>query len=382
MATANLILSDGLVFSGQILHSGEDILVGEAVFSTSTTGYPEIMSDPSYFGQIVVMAQPEVGNYGVNMSDFQSSSIKITALVIRNLTTHPSSFRSQMTLIDWCLKENVPILYGVDTRALIRHLRTRGSMMAGLGVDSFDLPTLHDMVLKAPSMAGRRLSHHVGVQASRVVHDRGLGEGTHVVVMDFGVKQGIVDRLAEKASKITLVPSHMAPEEIFKLKPHGLLLSNGPGDPSLEHTAIQTVACCLGKLPIFGICLGHQILCQSLNMSTYKMPFGHRGSNQPVKLPDQKIWITAQNHGFAVALDDACGGEAYTNICDATSEGVVLDDIGAFSVQFHPEGAPGPRDALPLFDKFFSMMEGWAHKGSAEGTPWAQTRNNLGLLSP
>lgn len=353
--TGHLVLADGRVFVGSLI--GEQPVTGEVVFHTATTGYVEILTDPSYYGQIVVLANPEVGNYGVNIDDFESLGIKAKALVIRNLSSITSSHRSHLSLKDWLMRENVPLLYGIDTRALITHLRESGSMMGAIGKESPQ--DLFKVASAAPSMDGQRLSSFVGVKSAEILNPEGA---VHVVALDFGIKRSILKNLSKLGFKVTLVSADVTPEQVWSLKPDGVFLSNGPGDPKTEIQAVRTVIALLGKVPIFGICLGHQILAQALGAVTYKLKFGHRGSNHAVLGGKNKVIITAQNHGFAVALN-----ETEANISDGTNEGLDRPKLYAFSVQFHPEGAPGPLDGLFYFDKFKNYMIDWKH--SLENKP-------------
>ncbi len=362
----HLVLKDGLVFYGQGLMETDDIVTGELVFSTSMTGYAEILTDPSYYGQIVVLSNPEVGNYGVNTEDFQSHGIKARALVVRNLSFCASSHRAQMTLPDWLLREQIPVIFGIDTRALIQHIRKEGSMMAAICANPSMSPK--DLV-KAASLAkpmeGQRLSEYVSVtHPKKLPVDLRAESSFHVVVLDFGVKQGILDCLRQRNIEITLLPGDTSPEEIWAHKPDGLFLSNGPGDPETETVAVATVRATLGKIPIFGVCLGHQILAQALGYDTYKLKFGHRGSNQSVKCNNEIIITTAQNHGFAASILPTSQLADAINISDGTNEGINATELFAFSVQFHPEGAPGPQDAFFYFDRFVENMITWKQRNS------------------
>lgn len=346
--TGHLVLADGKVFVGSLI--GDHPVTGEVVFHTAQTGYVEILTDPSYFGQIVVLANPEVGNYGVNIDDFESSGIKAKALVVRNLSSITSSHRSHLSLKDWLMRENIPLLYDIDTRALITHLRDFGSMMGAIGKEASQ--DLFKDACSASSMEGQRLSSFVGVKNAEIINPEGF---VHVVALDFGIKRSILKYLVEKlGAKVTLVSAHVTPEQVWSLKPDGVFLSNGPGDPKTEIQAVRTVSALLGKVPIFGICLGHQILAQALGASTYKLKFGHRGSNHAVFAGKNKVLMTAQNHGFAAAIK-----ETEENISDQTNEGLDRPELYAFSVQFHPEGAPGPLDGLFYFTKFKNYMIDW-----------------------
>ncbi len=357
-----LVTADGLATAGTCLYDGDDVIAGELVFSTSTSGYTEILTDPSFYGQIVVLANPEIGNYGVNTNDFQSQGVKVRGLVVRNLSSCTSSFRSHMTLADFMLREGVPILYGVDTRALIAHLRDHGSQMAVLTKN--ETMSIEDLLARACALRPleeMKLPDAVSVKQPYKVPALLGDNGTprfHVVALDFGVKLGIVRYLQQFGARVTLVPNDATPDEIWAQKPDGLFLTNGPGDPSLEVRAVATVRAMLGKLPMFGVCMGHQVLAQALGLSTYKLKFGHRGSNQAVRRVDGGIITTAQNHGFAVDVS-AAKMRVDTNVSDGTNEGMDLPDLHAFSVQFHPEGSPGPLDSLVYFEKFAAMMGEW-----------------------
>lgn len=362
-----LMLADGWLVHGYCAGDEEILVDGEVVFSTANTGLAEILSDPSYWGQIVVLAQPEVGIYGINSHDWQSSSIKVKALVVRNLSSCTSSFRAEMTLVDYLGRQQIPLLMGVDTRALIHHLRDHGSSMGVLTTSAMPAQALYDRARSLAPLEATRLSREVGVKAitktKSTLYDlqgQAVAPQTttsfHVVVFDFGVKNALLKYLDHYGASITLVPSDISVEELWALKPDGIFLSNGPGDPSLEHEAIATVRKILGKRPVFGVCLGHQILALALGCATYKQKFGHRGSNQSVKRQNGQIITTAQNHGFAVD-DRDLSFASDTNISDHSNEGIHREDLRAFSVQFHPEGAPGPHDAFGYFEQFMHYMQ-------------------------
>lgn len=357
MARGRLMLSSGHGVEGHLLCPDAIPKEGELVFTTSSTGYVETLTDPSYYGQIVVFAHPMIGNYGVNPKDFQSDRIQARAVVVRNLIFSPSSDRSSMTFVDWCMKENIPVLYGIDTRALIVLMRDHGPLDA-------NLVSAHASLSKPmiEQMPGKRLSQFVQTKGMAVFENPASENKLQVVVLDFGVKKSIIDNLRSLFYKVSIVSGESSIEAIWALKPDGILLSNGPGDPNLEVFATNTIKALLGKVPIFGICLGHQLLAQALGLETYKLSYGHRGSNHSVRLLDNRIWITAQNHGYAVKNRDY---QADMNITDNTNEGLSLPDLMAFSCQYHPEGAPGPKDAAPLFQQFFQLVtEFKANQGS------------------
>lgn len=360
--TLQLVLADGLVIKGQGLLETDQVITGEVVFSTASTGYTEILTDPSYYGQIVVLAHPEIGNYGVHFDDFQSSAIKVKALLVRNLSLFSSSFKTQMTLADWLMREQIPLMFGIDTRAIIAHLREAGSVMGAMSASSTaSLPELLHKAKSVESMEGLRLSPFVSVSKPTIIKNESFEKKFLLAVIDFGIKRSILSHLSALGAESILLPPDTTAEEIWALNPDGLLLSNGPGDPKTEKTAIATVKALLSKLPIFGICLGHQILALALGYDTYKLRFGHRGSNQAVKTKNG-ILTTAQNHGFAVRTRDDSFENELLNITDRTNEGIFHKDLFAFSVQFHPEGAPGPHDAAFYFKEFLSLIDKFKEK--------------------
>lgn len=353
-----LVLADGHVFAGELINAPRAPWVGELVFSTAMTGYTEILSDPSFFNQIVILTSAEIGNYGVSVDDFQSNNIMAKALVVRNLSEHSYSWRQNLSLHQWLRDENKCVLTSVDTRALVSHLRSQGAMMAAIGGEHLSVKELYKAAVTAPSMAGQHLSSFVSVSKPEPFLEQGPTSAARyrVLVMDFGVKRGILRALKHHGALITVVPNNLSAEEILALNPDGLCLSNGPGDPRTEIEAVKAVADLIGKLPIFGICLGHQILAQALGLSTYKLKCGHRGSNQPILKIDGRVIMSAQNHGFAVQ-DEKINMPCDLNLMDRTNEGLDLPYSQVLSVQFHPEGAPGPKDADHYFQMFFDMIE-------------------------
>ncbi len=368
----SLMLSDGRMFRGETLSDFSQAITGEVVFATAMTGYVEVLSDPSYFGQIIVFSNPHIGNYGVCSTDMQSGQIRVKGVVVRHLSKWSANYRSQLTLMDWLMKENVPVIFGVDTRAIICHVRDFGSPMGTMGVDSRYTPhELLHLAKAAPTMGGQRLSHQVATESVVNVQEAPrLKSNTtqnkspfRVVVMDFGVKREILRFLSSMHHEVKLVPPSASADEIWQLKPDGLVLSNGPGDPSSEKYAIKTVKSFLGKMPIFGICLGHQILSLALGLSTYKLKFGHRGSNHAVRTASGSVLTTAQNHGFAVACDQPISGVEFdVNASDQSIEGFHIKDMAVISVQFHPEASPGPHDSVHYFDSFSNMIVEWKTK--------------------
>ena len=354
-----LVLSNGMFFRGKI--HGPFQATGELIFNTSMSGYQEILSDPSYSGQIVTMTAPHIGNYGTNPEDMESSGIHASALVVTQLSRTPSNWRSKKSLPEFLMEHRVPVMEGVDTRALVRVLRSDGEVK-GLMVPSDSLHTLdllREEAMALPSMEGRNLAQQVSTQEpyfwpadTGPVHYR-------VVAYDFGIKRNILRLMAALGISITVVPWNTPAEVVKEMNPDGVFLSNGPGDPAAVETAIEEVRSLLGIFPIFGICLGHQILALALGCSTYKLKCGHHGGNHPViDFQTDKIEITSHNHGFSVdekSLPDHVR-VTHRNLNDKTVEGLESLQFPAYSVQYHPEAAPGPRDARYLFQRFVEMM--------------------------
>lgn len=352
---AYLALEDGTVFQGEAFGS-EGKRTGEVVFNTGMTGYQKILTDPSYCGQIVVMTYPLIGNYGTNDDDFESKRPWVRGYVVREICHHPSNWRSTRSLEEFCKRFGVPGISGIDTRALTRRLRSYGTMKGVIATGEQDPAALVEEARKAPSISGQDLVREVTTgEVER------YGEGPFiVVVMDFGAKSHIIRSLVERGCTVYRVPAWTSAGEIMEFRPHGLFLSNGPGDPKDVPYAVATVREMIGKLPIMGICLGHQVLGLAFGGDTYKLKFGHRGSNHPVKdYETGKVYITSQNHGFAVDERSLPSGEvvvSHRNLNDGTVEGLRHLKLPIFSVQFHPEGAPGPMDSTHLFDRFMQMI--------------------------
>jgi carbamoyl-phosphate synthase small subunit len=376
-----LVLADGTVFSGSAV-GAEGTAIGEIVFNTSMTGYQEIATDPSYAGQIVTMTTPHIGNYGWNAADDQSGRPWCTGFVTRSMSRRDSSWRSEGTFAAWLRGRGIVALTDVDTRRLTRHIRDHGAMPAAIG-SGVAVDELTDAAAAAPSMEGRNLTESVTTPDPYRIDAEGTPRG-RVVALDFGMKRSIGAALAARRLDVHVLPAHTGADAVMALQPNGIFLSNGPGDPEPVTAAIATVRELLDRVPIFGICLGHQILGLALGARTYKLPFGHHGGNHPVRrLTDGRVEITAQNHGFAVDLwslhddpaptrdglpdrrllpdvvDSAFGvvTPTHQNLNDGTLEGLACRDVAAFSVQYHPEAAPGPNDATALFDRFVEMME-------------------------
>lgn len=351
---------------------------GEIVFNTSLTGYQEILTDPSYHGQIVVMTQPHIGNYGTNPDDDESARAWVSGFVVRDASPIRSNWRSNQTLDDYLRERGIVAISEVDTRALVRHIRTHGAMNAA--ISSVDPTPDHVIALarSAPDMNGLDLAKDVtcreayawkledsswkmeSLTPANLSNFQIRTSNFHVVAFDFGIKHNILRLLAERGCRVTIVPATTSAQEVLELKPDGVFLSNGPGDPAAVTYAIDTLKQLLGRVPIFGICLGHQLLGLALGGSTYKLKFGHRGGNQPVKhLPSGHIEISSHNHGFAVRAESLPHGVDVThvNLNDGCVEGLSVPSLRAFSVQYHPEAAPGPHDARYLFDQFIALMK-------------------------
>ncbi|MFO7292554.1 MAG: glutamine-hydrolyzing carbamoyl-phosphate synthase small subunit [Actinomycetes bacterium] len=380
MSDGILVTADGAVFRGRSV-GAEGIATGEAVFNTSMTGYQEILTDPSYAGQVVVMTAPHQGNYGVTDADAQRPTSAVAGFVVRSLSRRHSNWRAEGSLAAYLRHQGVVALADVDTRRLTRHIRERGAMPVALGVGTTEAEVT-EAAASAPGMEGQDLATGVATREPYRVAATTDRIGS-VVAIDLGMKRDIVDRLTERGLDVTVVPPSYTADDILALSPDGVFVSNGPGDPEPLVGATAALAGVLGKVPVFGICLGHQVLGRALGAATYKLPFGHHGGNHPVRrLGDGKVEITAHNHGFAVDLwslteggpppreglvtADLLPGEVETrfgraipthqNLNDGTLEGLRCLDVPAFSVQYHPEAAPGPRDSVHLFDVFVSLM--------------------------
>uniref|UniRef100_B8HT81 Carbamoyl phosphate synthase small chain n=1 Tax=Cyanothece sp. (strain PCC 7425 / ATCC 29141) TaxID=395961 RepID=B8HT81_CYAP4 len=368
---ALLVLADGTVFSGWSF-GAPGTVVGEVVFNTGMTGYQEVLTDPSYCGQIITFTYPELGNTGVNPEDEESARPQVRGAIARNICWQPSNWRSTQSLPDYLKQHGVPGIYGIDTRALTRKIRSEGAMNGAISTEILDPLKLLQRVQAAPTMQGLNLTRQVTTseiyewseptdqvwefmpQSTTQTEDPLV-----VVAIDFGIKRNILRRLASYGCRVIVVPSNTSAAEILKFNPDGIFLSNGPGDPAAVTEGIATAKTLLQtQKPMFGICLGHQLLGLSLGADTFKLKFGHRGLNQPAGL-QQQVEITSQNHGFALAADSIPAAEVeitHLNLNDRTIAGLKHKELPLFSVQYHPEASPGPHDADYLFAKFVETM--------------------------
>ncbi|MCJ7745615.1 MAG: glutamine-hydrolyzing carbamoyl-phosphate synthase small subunit [Actinobacteria bacterium] len=363
---AALVLADGTVFEGTSMGARGEFL-GEACFNTSMAGYQEILTDPSYAGQMVNMTYPLIGNYGINPEDVESGRIYMGGFIVRESSRVRSNWRSTGDLDGYLKEQGVVGLEGIDTRALTKHLRSYGAMQAALSSVDLDPKKLLEKIEEAPGLLGEDLVQGVTVEEPYVWSEGLTGEPVYeVVAYDFGIKWNILRLLAAQGCRVTVVPATTTAEQILERDPDGVFLSNGPGDPEPITYAIESIRGLLGKKPVCGICLGHQLLGLALGGRTYKLKFGHRGGNQPVMNRDTgRVEITAQNHGFAVEPESLAGcryGEVeltHWNLNDDTLEGMRCREVGAFSVQYHPEASPGPHDSRYLFEQFLGLMKEW-----------------------
>lgn len=371
---ALLVLENGEYFSGQSIGFEGDA-EGEIVFNTSMTGYQEILTDPSYKGQIVTMTYPLIGNYGCNFEDVESGRPWVEGFVIKELAALSSNWRKKESLEDYLKKHKIVAIQGVDTRRLTKLIRTGGAQRALISTANDDLKALLKRVKKIPSIVGLDLVKEVTTseayrwQEGPYSWPKGYAKKKKfrhfVVVYDFGAKRNILRNLVLNKAEVLVVPARTSWEEVLKMKPDGVLLSNGPGDPAPVSYAIENIKNLVGKIPIFGICLGHQLLGLALGGKTFKLKFGHRGANHPVKnLETGAIEITCQNHGFAVDIKslDGLAKLTHLNLNDLTAEGLALREKFLFSAQYHPESSPGPRDSRYLFYEFTRMMDNFKGK--------------------
>ena len=365
-----VLLEDGTRFDGELVGSGGEV-TGEVVFNTSITGYQEAVTDPSYAGQLITFTYPLVGNYGVAAGAMESDRVHARAAIMREAKNGEDAAEAESGWLDWLSACGVPGITGVDTRTLVRHIRDRGAMRGGVFSAETSEADARERVAAEPSMDGADF-------ASTVTPEKAIefdGDGPHIVGIDTGIKLSIIRQFRERNCRLTLLPCNASADEVLARSPDLVFLANGPGDPAALDYVVDTVRGVVGKKPVVGICLGHQLLCRAVGLDTFKLPFGHRGANHPVKdLETGKIDITSQNHGFAVRPPD--GGATidsdepvrwdtdfgaaeltHLNLYDRTVEGLALRDVPGCTVQYHPEAGPGPHDARYLFDRFLELAE-------------------------
>ena len=368
---AKLVLNNGVIFNGYSF-GAKGKAIGEVVFNTGMTGYQEVMTDPSYFGQILVFTYPEIGNTGINFEDSESENNIVKGLIVRNFSNNISNWRSKLSLDNWLKKNNVIGLFGIDTRALVKILRENGSMNGIITTEDISIESCKNYLNNYPSMSGYNLASKVSTTKEYLWNNSesnfsfGNFLGNHkkeklkVVAIDFGIKKSILNRLSYYGCDVIVLPSNTSIDNVLSYKPNGIFFSNGPGDPSCVYEGIKLAKDLieLGNIPMFGICLGHQIFGLALGGKTYKLSFGHRGLNHPCGIAN-KIDITSQNHGFALAADSIPKNIAevtFLNLNDNTVAGLKIKNKPIFSVQYHPEAGPGPHDSDYLFKDFVSLM--------------------------
>jgi carbamoyl-phosphate synthase small subunit len=371
---ALLLLEDGTTFRGEGFGAAGTAL-GEVVFNTALTGYQEVLTDPSYHRQLVTMTYPHQGNYGVNLEDPESSRVQVAGFVVREVSRTYSNWRATGSLPDALAEAGVVGISEVDTRRLVRHIRAAGAMRAGISTEVLDIDALLELVVASPGMEGADLAGEVS--CTQWYEVAAADPRFRVVAYDFGIKRNILRLLVDAGCTVRVVPALLPAEDVLALEPDGVFLSNGPGDPAAVRHGIAAIGELLrAGTPVFGICLGHQLLAKALGAATYKLKFGHRGTNQPVRnLERGSVEVTSHNHGFAVdaatlPADGPFGRvrESHVNLNDGVNEGLACQDVPAFGVQYHPEAAPGPHDAQYLFDRFTDLMQGRI-QGLVQGRP-------------
>jgi len=357
---ARLVFRDGTVFEGRAFGDVKDVVTGEVVFHTGMSGYQEIMTDPSYRGQIVTFTYPHIGNYGVNSDDAESKKVHARGMIMRDYTDNYSNYRAERSLAQWLKSNGIMGLFGLDTRKLTRYLRDNGAAMAAFG--TADAETLQEAAIGATLIDDVDLVAEVTTPRQYSVESDGTQDRL-IVAYDFGIKQSILDNLC-KLGRVQVMPASTKASDVLSMSPDGVFLSNGPGDPSMVSYAEKEIADLVGRVPVFGICLGHQLLCRSQGAKTHKLEFGHHGANHPVKdMTTGKVEITSQNHNYAVDARTLRSVDVtHVNLNDSVVEGVSLKDKYAFSVQYHPEAGPGPHDSLYLFARFKELMDDYAKK--------------------
>jgi carbamoyl-phosphate synthase small subunit len=374
MKKAMLALADGTIYKGYAL-GAIGTTVGEVVFNTGMTGYQEIITDPSYHEQIVNMTYPLIGNYGVNTEDVESAKIRVAGFVVKEASAIRSNWRSEICLDEYLQQNNIVGLQGIDTRALTKHIRDVGAQQGAISSEILDQEKLIDMAKQSPGLIGRDLvcevtcrekyHWHEPLWETDIAYDRPVAASSRtyrVAAYDYGIKYNILRNLVSHGCSVTVFPADTPAEEVLADDPDGIFLSNGPGDPTGVPYAIENIKKLIEKKPVFGICLGHQLLCLALGFETFKLKFGHRGSNHPVmELANKKVEITSQNHGFAVKLEEIADAElTHLNLNDNTVEGIQRKNK-FFSVQYHPEASPGPHDSNYLFTRFSELMDNFSN---------------------
>jgi carbamoyl-phosphate synthase small subunit len=372
--TAYVLLEDGTRFDG-LQCGAEGHAVGEIVFTTSMSGYQEAMTDPSYAGQLITFTYPQIGNYGVSAAAMESDAIHARAAIMRAAVDRDDAPGAERGWLTWLANNGVPAITDLDTRALVRHIRDAGAMRGGVFPASIDEPQARELIAAEPAMSGRDLARDVTPAEAIVLGGTGPRPGPRIAMIDTGVKLSIVDNLRSRGATVELHPCTASASELLVRDPDAIFLANGPGDPAALGYVVDTVRELVGKLPVYGICLGHQLLCRAVGLETYKLPFGHHGANHPVRdLTTGRTEITSQNHGFAVlgpngarTIDDdeavrwdtdfGAAELTHVNLYDRTVEGLVLLDVPGATVQYHPEAGPGPHDSLYLFDRFVAAIE-------------------------